>query len=120
MVVFLGLKVYYTIHGLFLSQAKYTHDILTCASLLEAKPVSTPLAPHELFTTLGIAFSYHTLYRSLVAALQYLTITRRDISYVVNQVSQFLQAPTTAHYQVFRHILRFVKGFVLDSKSSFT
>jgi hypothetical protein len=35
----------------------------------------------------------------IVGALQYLTITRPDISFAVNQVSQFLQAPTIDHYQ---------------------
>lgn len=40
---FLGLEASYTDNGLFLTQAKYAHDILTCSGLLESKPVSTPL-----------------------------------------------------------------------------
>lgn len=50
------------------------------------------------------------LYRSLVGALQYLTITCLDLSYYVNQVSQILHAPTIANFQVVKRILRYVKG----------
>ncbi|KAI3780486.1 hypothetical protein L2E82_10467 [Cichorium intybus] len=107
---FLGLEVSYTTDGLFLCQSKYANDILDRAGLRESKPVHTPLAPHDSFTSIGDPFSDTTLYRSLVGALQYLTITRPDISYAVNQVSQFLQAPTVSHYQCVKRILRYVKG----------
>ncbi|GJV61904.1 retrovirus-related pol polyprotein from transposon TNT 1-94 [Tanacetum coccineum] len=107
---FLGLEVSYTDDGLFLSQAKYAKDILTRAYLLDSKPVATPLAANELFLSDGPSFSDPTLYRSLVGALQYLTITRPDLSYAVNQASQFLHAPTTAHFRSVKRILRYVKG----------
>lgn len=52
------------------------------------------------------------MYRSLVGALQYLTITRPDLSYAVNHVSQFLQSPTVSHFSAVKRILRYVKGTV--------
>ncbi|KAJ0824902.1 putative RNA-directed DNA polymerase [Helianthus annuus] len=107
---FLGLEVAYTDKGLFLTQAKYAQDILHRADLYDAKPVSTPLTPHESFTVDGEPCTDPTAYRSLVGALQYLTITRPDLSYAVNQVSQFLHAPTVAHFQAVKRILRYVKG----------
>ncbi|XP_071695808.1 uncharacterized mitochondrial protein AtMg00810-like [Rutidosis leptorrhynchoides] len=107
---FLGLKVTYTKSGLFLSQAKYAHGILVRAGLLDAKPAATPLATAECFTSSGSPFPDTTLYRSLVGALQYLTITRPDLSYAVNQVSQFLHAPTLDHYQAVKRIIWYVKG----------
>ncbi|GJZ09562.1 retrovirus-related pol polyprotein from transposon TNT 1-94 [Tanacetum coccineum] len=102
----------YTDHGLFLTQSKYASDILKRADLYDSKPVSTPLAPHVSFTANGLSFSDPTLYRSLVGALQYLTITRPDLSYAVNQVSQFLHAPTIDHFQSLKRILRYVKGTI--------
>lgn len=108
---FLGLEVSYPSSGLFLSQSKYARDILARADLLDSKPVSTPLAPGVSFTSAGTEFSDPTLYKSLVGALQYLTITRPDISYSVNTVSQFQQRPTTDHFQAVKRILRYVKGY---------
>ncbi|WVZ06861.1 hypothetical protein V8G54_020207 [Vigna mungo] len=96
---FLGLEVHYTTNGVFLSQTKYAQDILSRAQMLDAKPTPTPLQPHIQLTTTGDSFSNPTQYRSLVGALQYLTITRPDLSYAVNLVSQFLQAPTNDHFQ---------------------
>ncbi|XP_071728318.1 uncharacterized mitochondrial protein AtMg00810-like [Rutidosis leptorrhynchoides] len=96
--------------GLFLSQTKYAHDILVRAQLLDSKPISTPLPTAASFTSDGPPYDDPTYYRSLVGALQYLTITRPDISYAVNQVSQFLQAPTLDHFQAVKRIIRYVKG----------
>jgi histone deacetylase 1/2 len=36
-------------------------------------------------------------YHGIVGGLQYLTITRPDISFVVNRVCQYLHAPMDAH-----------------------
>lgn len=74
--------------------------------------MSTSLAPHESFITDGIPCSNSTLYRSSAGALQYLTITRPNLSYAVNQVSQFLHAPTVDHFQSVKRILRYIKGML--------
>ena len=84
---FLGLEASHLPSGLFLSQAKYAHDIVSRAGLLDAKPMPTPLASSVSMVRDGVLFDDPTHYRSLVGALQYLTITRPDISYAVNQVS---------------------------------
>lgn len=67
---FLGLEVSCTSYGLFVGQAKYAHDILERAELLDAKPVTTPLASGESLLSPGSPFRDPTLYRSLVGALQ--------------------------------------------------
>ncbi|XP_022867831.1 uncharacterized protein LOC111387502 [Olea europaea var. sylvestris] len=88
---FLGLEATLTSDGLFISQLKYAWDILTRAQLLDSKPVHTPMVVSQHLSTDGSLFLDPTLYRSLVGALQYLTITRPDIAHAVNSVS-------TIHY----------------------
>lgn len=96
---FLGLEVTYTKNGLFLSQGKYAQDILQRFDMVDCNPITTPLAPGDSFTRDGPSFADITKYRSLLGALQYLTITRPDLSFAVNHLSQFLQAPIDDHYQ---------------------
>ncbi|XP_057418861.1 uncharacterized mitochondrial protein AtMg00810-like [Lotus japonicus] len=93
-----------------LTQDKYAYDLFSRALMLEASHVSTPLTVGSHLVSFGDAYSDPTHYRSLVGALQYLTITRPDLSYVVNTVSQFLQAPTVYHFQAVKRIFRYVCG----------
>uniref|UniRef100_A0A2N9HKD0 Uncharacterized protein n=1 Tax=Fagus sylvatica TaxID=28930 RepID=A0A2N9HKD0_FAGSY len=107
---FLGLEATPTTNGLFISQLKYAHDILIRAQLLDSKPVHTPMVVSQHLSADSPLFSDPTLYRSLVGALQYLTITRPDIAHAVNSISQFLHSPTDHHYLAVKRMLRYVKG----------
>lgn len=53
-----------------------------------------------------------TRYRSIVRALQYLTLTRPDLSYSVNFICQFMHAPTMAHYKALKWILYYINGTI--------
>uniref|UniRef100_A0A2N9G1B4 Uncharacterized protein n=1 Tax=Fagus sylvatica TaxID=28930 RepID=A0A2N9G1B4_FAGSY len=72
---FLGLEAHRSSTSLFLSQAKYAHEILQRAQLVDSKPVGTPMVVAQHLSTAGPDFDDPSLYRSLVGALQYLTIT---------------------------------------------
>lgn len=48
----------------------------------------------------------------IVGALQYLTNTKPDLSYVVNQASPYFHALTISHFQSLKRILWYVKGMV--------
>jgi len=50
------------------------------------------------------------MYRRLIGQLIYLTNTRLDTCFVVNHLSQFLSAPTMAHYQATLRVLRYLKA----------
>jgi len=112
---FLGIEVKKVDDGLLLTQGRYAADILTRSGMAKAKPVDTPLSVSKKLSVsdgerLGEEDS--TRYRSLVGALQYLTLTRPDLSLVVNKVYQFLHAPTTIHWSVVKQILRYVQGML--------
>lgn len=50
------------------------------------------------------------LYRSIVRALQYITITRPELAYSVNRVFQFMQTPVESHWQAVKRIPRYPSG----------
>jgi histone deacetylase 1/2 len=112
---FLGIEVKKSSDGLLLTQERYATDVLSRSGMDKAKPVETPLSTAKKLSLsdgekLGSEDS--TRFRSIVGALQYLTLTRPDISYAVNKVCQFLHAPTSVHWSAVKRILRYVRGTV--------
>lgn len=78
----------------------------------DCKPMKTSMATTEklsknLGNPLGVADA--SRYRSIVGALQYLTLTRPDISFSMNKVCQFLHSPTSHHWVAMKRILRYLK-----------
>uniref|UniRef100_A0A2N9HZY2 Reverse transcriptase Ty1/copia-type domain-containing protein n=1 Tax=Fagus sylvatica TaxID=28930 RepID=A0A2N9HZY2_FAGSY len=107
---FLGIEVVPCTPGVLLSQKKYILDILTRTKMSEAKPVSSPMASSTHLSVLdGDPCDDPTLYRSTVGTLQYLSITRPDIAFSVNKLSQFMHNPTTLHWQSVKRLLRYLK-----------
>ena len=58
----------------------------------------------------GELFEDPSRYRRLVGKLNYLTITRPNISYAVSVVSQFLEAPRVSHWEAVTRTIRYLKG----------
>ncbi|KAJ9552986.1 hypothetical protein OSB04_017031 [Centaurea solstitialis] len=100
-----------TIRTVLSLATNYATDILSRAAMSNYKPVSTPVeVGSKLSATDGLPFSDGSLYRSLAGALQYLTITRPDISYTVPQICLFMHAPREPHFQLLKRILCYIKG----------
>ncbi|GKA78002.1 retrovirus-related pol polyprotein from transposon TNT 1-94 [Tanacetum coccineum] len=109
---FLGVEVISTPSRLFLSQHQHIADLLSRFNMAGAKEVSTPQIDSSS-------------YRSIVGSLQYLAITRPDVSFAVNKLSQFMHAPTQLHLQALKRVLRYLKGTIhhelfLNRKSAIT
>ncbi|XP_022024909.1 uncharacterized mitochondrial protein AtMg00810-like [Helianthus annuus] len=81
--------------------------------MTQCNPVSTPVDTNaKLSASSGDDFADPTLYRSLAGALQYLTFTRPDISYAVQQICMHMHTPKTGHWLALKRIIRYIKGTV--------
>jgi len=110
---FLGIEVKQNSDHLFLCQTKYASDLLTRAYMSESKPIATPLSLKQVIMQQdSVALTNPTEYRSLVGALQYLTLTRPDIAYATNLLCQKLQTPTVADLARLKRVLRYIKGTI--------
>jgi hypothetical protein len=108
---FLGVEVIPSTAGIFLSQRKYTLDLLHKSGMSDTKPASTPLsATDKLLKDSGDLLPSPTEYRALVGSLQYLSLTRPDIAFSTNKLAQFMQNPRTAHWTALKRVLRYLAG----------
>ncbi|GKB81856.1 reverse transcriptase, RNA-dependent DNA polymerase, partial [Tanacetum coccineum] len=105
---FLGLEVCRSSQGIFISQHKYTRELLKEGGVLNNKPYKLPMDPNlKLQTDIGTPLSDPEVYRRAIGKLIYLTITRPNSCYTVQLLSQFMQSPTSVHMQAVKHVLRY-------------
>jgi hypothetical protein len=107
---FLGMHVQRCGSGLFLSQRQYMMDILDRAGMAECKPCSTPVDTNPKLAADGPPVLDASDFRSLVGALQYLTFTRPDIAYSVQQVCLHTHDPREPHLAALKRILHYIRG----------
>jgi hypothetical protein len=95
---FLGITVEHRPDGLFLHQHTYTLDILKRAVMADCKPCTTPVdLKAKLAGDSGLPVEDASQFRSIVGALQYLTFTRSDIAYAVQQICLHMHDPWEPH-----------------------
>jgi len=86
-------------------------NTVTDVCLLACKHALTPNNSHEKLSSIGnVPFKYVQAYKRLIGRLLYLTNIRPDITFFVQQLSQFLVKPTIAHYTATIRILIYIKG----------
>ncbi|GJS27793.1 ribonuclease H-like domain-containing protein [Tanacetum coccineum] len=107
---FLGISVVRHPTGLFLSQKKYARQLLERAHMVNCNPSRTPIDTDSKLGPDGVPVQDPTLYRSLAGGLQYLTFTRPDLSYAVQQVCLYMHDPREPHFAALKRIMRYVQG----------
>nr|GEV61359.1 putative receptor-like protein kinase At4g00960 [Tanacetum cinerariifolium] len=91
---------------------KYACEIFERANMVNCNPSRTLVDTDSKLGPEGFAVQDPTLYRSLAGGLQYLTFTRPDLSYAVQQIYLYMHDPREPHFAAFKRILRYVRGTV--------
>ena len=117
---FLGIEFCQDHEMMTINQASYTNKLLTKFGMSECKPVATPAAEGAYLSSDSDDEPNDSFdYRGLIGGLLYLSVaTRPDIAWITSKLSQFLQAPNTAHVTAAKRVLRYLKG-TLDWKLTY-
>ncbi|KAI0527574.1 hypothetical protein KFK09_003179 [Dendrobium nobile] len=111
---FLGIRIQHQQDKYFLSQESYATSIIQQANLANCNSAANPSCtklPAEASTE-SSSLSDPVTYRKITGALQYLTITRPDIAYAVNTLSQHMHDPQLSHFFLLKRLIRYIKGTV--------
>jgi hypothetical protein len=103
---------------LYLSQQGYIKKVLRRFNMHEAKPVSTPLAPHfRLSAALcpqsdkDVEYMSKVPYSSAVGSLMYAMVcSRPDLSHALSVVSRYMANPGKEHWKAVQWIFRYLCG----------
>jgi hypothetical protein len=107
---FLDITVERRPDGLLLHQRTYRLDVLKRAVMTDCKPCSTPVdLKAKLAADSGPPVRDPSQFQSIAEALQYLTFTRPDIEYVVQQVCLHMHDPRESHLTAMKRILRYLR-----------
>jgi len=110
---FLGLQIKQYKDCLFISQSKYTKELLKKYGMENCKPMSTPMSSNAyLETDLTGKDVDEKTYRGMIGSLLYLTSSRPDIMFSTCLCARFQSKPKESHMTAVKRILKYLKGTV--------
>jgi hypothetical protein len=106
---FLGFQIKQVKEGTFISQMKYTRDILKKFGMDKAKSIKTSMGSNDhLDLDLGGTSVDQKIYHSMIRSLFYLCASRSDIMLSVCMSARFEVAPKDCHLSVVKRIMRYL------------
>jgi len=91
---FLGIELTQTKECIVISQRIYMLDLLKDTDIIDCRLVDSLMDPNqELMPKQSESFSYPEIYRRLIRKHIYLTITKSDLSFVIDGLIQFMHVP---------------------------
>ena len=119
---FLGLQVKQKKEGIFISQEKYTRNLVKKFGLDSKKHASTPMSSSTKLNLDPSAVEVSLiLYRIIIGSLLYLTTSRPDIAFSVGVCARYQATLKESHLTAMKRIIRYVNGtpdYGLYSKDS--
>ncbi|KAK6162207.1 hypothetical protein DH2020_002048 [Rehmannia glutinosa] len=108
---FLGLQVKQLKDGTFISQTKYTRDLMKKFGMEEKLSVKIPMNTIvKMDMDAEGKVVDQTKYRALIRSLLYVTAIRPDITFDVGVCARFQSATKESHVTAAKRILRYLKG----------
>ncbi|XP_062099975.1 uncharacterized mitochondrial protein AtMg00810-like [Humulus lupulus] len=107
---FLGMDITRSKRGIYVSQRKYTFNLLKETGMLDCKASKTPIEPSNKDQILKGEPVDKGKYQQLVGKLIYLSLTIPDIAFAVSLVSQYMHDPRQGHLNVVYRVLKYLKG----------
>jgi len=116
---FLGIEFARSKDGILMHQRKYAVELISTLGFTGAKPFQAPMVVNKKLTSLE--FDQYTQddndqllsdpgeYQRLIGRLLYLTITRPDIAFVVQCLSQYMHSPKVSHMVAAARVVKYVK-----------
>ncbi|KAJ0110581.1 hypothetical protein Patl1_02094 [Pistacia atlantica] len=96
---------------LYLSQRRYVMDLVRHFQLDSCAPCATPFSSFKASQSSDYnPLPDMSLYCNMIGGLQYLTLTRSDNAFAINQVAQRLFAPTQRDMRSIKRIFWYLKG----------
>jgi hypothetical protein len=93
----------------FISQTKYTHDMLKKFDMVNAKPIRTPMPTNGHLDLNDDGKAVDTkIYRSMIGSLLYLCASRPNIMLSVCMCARFQANPKECHLMAVKRILRYL------------
>jgi hypothetical protein len=106
---FLGFQVKQLKEGTFISQMKYTQDLLKRFEMKDVKPAKTPMGTDgHLDLNKGGKSVDQKAYRFMIGSLLYLCDSRPDIMLSVCMCARFQSDPKECHLVTVKRILRYL------------
>jgi len=94
-----------------MAQSKYICDLLHKTHMVETHSISSPMVSNCKLSRHGAdLFHDPTLYRCVIGALHYASLTRPEIDFAVNKVCQFMVTPLDFHLVVVKKNLMVSQG----------
>ncbi|CAM8993619.1 unnamed protein product [Rhodiola kirilowii] len=110
---FQGLQVIHKDDGIFISQSKYTKNLIKKFDLEKASHKRTPAATHLKITKDDAGTKVdRTMYRSMIGSLLYLTASRPNITYAVQVCARYQADPKESYLLQVKRIIKYVCGTV--------